>query len=43
LTDEVSQEDRIRMLKRQHQLSDKAGIPVTKIGISDPMALNIPD
>ena len=31
------------MLERQHQLWDEAGIPVTKIGISDPMGWNMPD
>ena len=42
-TGEVSQEDRMKMLERQHQLWDEAGIPVTKIGISDPMGWNMPD
>jgi len=42
-TGEVSQEDRMKMLEKQHQLWDEAGIPVTKIGISDPMGWNMPD
>jgi hydroxymethylglutaryl-CoA lyase len=42
-TGEVSQEDRMKMLERQHQLWDAAGIAVTKIGISDPMGWNMPD
>jgi hydroxymethylglutaryl-CoA lyase len=42
-TGQVSQEDRIKMLERQHQLWDEAGIAVTKIGISDPMGWNMPD
>jgi hydroxymethylglutaryl-CoA lyase len=42
-TGEVSQEDRMRMLERQHRLWEEAGIPVTKVGISDPMGWNMPD
>ncbi|MSP36878.1 MAG: citramalate synthase [Deltaproteobacteria bacterium] len=42
-TGQVSQEDRMKMLDRQYQLWDAAGIPVTKIGISDPMGWNMPD
>ena len=42
-TGEVSQEDRMKMLEKQHQLWRDAGIPVTKIGISDPMGWNMPD
>jgi hydroxymethylglutaryl-CoA lyase len=42
-TGEVSQEDRMKMLAEQHQLWAEAGIPVTKIGISDPMGWNMPD
>ena len=42
-TGEVSQEDRMKMLERQHQLWDEAEIAVTKIGISDPMGWNMPD
>ncbi len=42
-TGAVSQEDRMKMLAKQHQLWDSAGIPVTKIGISDPMGWNMPD
>lgn len=42
-TGEVSQDDRMRMLERQHQLWEAAGISVTKIGISDPMGWNMPD
>jgi len=42
-TGEVSQEDRMKMLDKQHQLWDEAKIPVTKIGISDPMGWNMPD
>ena len=42
-TGEVSQQDRMKMLDKQHQLWDEAGITVTKIGISDPMGWNIPD
>lgn len=42
-TGEVSQEDRMKMLERQHRLWEEAGIPVTKIGISDPMGWNMPD
>ena len=33
----------MKMLERQHQLWDEAGIAVTKIGISDPMGWNMPD
>jgi hypothetical protein len=42
-TGEVTQEDRMKMLERQHRLWDEAGIPVTKVGISDPMGWNVPD
>jgi hydroxymethylglutaryl-CoA lyase len=42
-TGEVTQEDRMKMLERQHRLWDEAGIPVTKVGISDPMGWNAPD
>jgi len=42
-TGEVSQDDRMKMLDKQHQLWDEAKIPVTKIGISDPMGWNMPD
>ena len=42
-TGQVSQEDRMKMLERQHQLWEAAGIAVTKIGISDPMGWNMPD
>ncbi len=39
----VSEDDRMRMLARQYELWQEAGIPVTKIGISDPMGWNMPD
>jgi len=42
-TGEVSQDDRMKMLEKQYQLWNEAGIPVTKIGISDPMGWNMPD
>ena len=42
-TGEVSQDDRMKMLETQYQLWQEAGIPVTKIGISDPMGWNMPD
>jgi len=42
-TGEVSQEDRMKMLERQHQLWEEAGFIVTKVGISDPMGWNMPD
>lgn len=42
-TGEVSQEDRMTMLERQYRLWEEAGIPVTKVGISDPMGWNMPD
>ena len=42
-TGEVSPEDRMTMLERQHRLWEEAGIPVTKVGISDPMGWNMPD
>ncbi len=42
-TGQVSQEDRMKMLERQHQLWEAAGIAVTKVGISDPMGWNMPD
>ena len=42
-TGEVSEDDRMKMLEKQHQLWQEAGIPVTKIGISDPMGWNMPD
>jgi hydroxymethylglutaryl-CoA lyase len=42
-TGEVSQEDRMKMLQRQHQLWEEAGFIVTKVGISDPMGWNMPD
>ena len=31
------------MLERQYRLWEEAGIPVTKVGISDPMGWNMPD
>jgi hydroxymethylglutaryl-CoA lyase len=42
-TGEVSEDDRMKMLEKQYQLWQEAGIPVTKIGISDPMGWNMPD
>ena len=42
-TGEVSQADRMTMLERQYRLWEEAGIPVTKVGISDPMGWNMPD
>ncbi len=39
----VSEDDRMRMLARQYELWQEAGIPVTKVGISDPMGWNMPD
>src|SRR5918992_2711898 len=42
-TGEVSQEDRMTMLERQYRLWEEAGIPVTKLGPSDPMGWNMPD
>lgn len=42
-TGEVSQEDRMKMLERQHRLWEEAGFIVTKVGISDPMGWNMPD
>jgi hydroxymethylglutaryl-CoA lyase len=42
-TGEVSEADRMKMLEQQYQLWQEAGIPVTKIGISDPMGWNMPD
>ena len=33
----------MKMLERQYRLWDEAGIPVTKVGISDPMGWNMPD
>jgi hydroxymethylglutaryl-CoA lyase len=42
-TGEVAQEDRMTMLERQYRLWEEAGIPVTKVGISDPMGWNMPD
>jgi hydroxymethylglutaryl-CoA lyase len=42
-TGEVSQEDRMKMLERQHRLWEEARFIVTKVGISDPMGWNMPD
>ncbi|HLN86059.1 MAG TPA: hypothetical protein VK200_06340 [Candidatus Limnocylindrales bacterium] len=42
-TGEVSEDDRMKMLEKQYQLWQEAEIPVTKIGISDPMGWNMPD
>jgi len=42
-TGEVSEDDRMKMLEQQYLLWQEAGIPVTKIGISDPMGWNMPD
>jgi hydroxymethylglutaryl-CoA lyase len=42
-TGEVTQADRMTMLERQYRLWEEAGIPVTKVGISDPMGWNMPD
>ena len=42
-TGKVSQADRMTMLERQYRLWEEAGIPVTKIAISDPMGWNMPD
>jgi hydroxymethylglutaryl-CoA lyase len=42
-TGAVSEDDRVKMLEKQYQLWQEAGIPVTKIGISDPMGWNMPD
>ena len=39
----VSEDDRMKMLEKQYLLWQEAGIPVTKIGISDPMGWNLPD
>ena len=41
-TGEVSEADRMKMLEQQYQLWQEAGIPVTQIGISDPMGWNMP-
>ena len=42
-TGDVSEDDRMKMLEKQYRLWEEAGIPVTKIGISDPMGWNMPD
>ena len=42
-TGAVSENDRMKMLEKQYLLWQEAGIPVTKIGISDPMGWNMPD
>ena len=42
-TGEVTEADRMTMLERQYRLWEEAGIPVTKVGISDPMGWNMPD
>ena len=42
-TGQVSQEDRMKMLERQHQLWDEAEIAVTKMSRCDPMGWNMPD
>jgi hydroxymethylglutaryl-CoA lyase len=42
-TGAVSEDDRMRMLEKQYQLWEEAEIPITKIGISDPMGWNMPD
>ena len=42
-TGDVSEDDRMKMLEKQYRLWQEAGIPVTKIGISDPMGWNMPD
>ena len=42
-TGAVSEDDRMKMLEKQYLLWQEAGIPVTKIGISDPMGWNMPD
>jgi hydroxymethylglutaryl-CoA lyase len=41
-TGEVTQADRMTMLERQYRLREEAGIPVTKVGISDPWAGTCP-
>jgi hydroxymethylglutaryl-CoA lyase len=42
-TGDITQEQRMLMLDRQHQLWDEAGIPVRRISFSDPMGWNMPD
>jgi len=42
-TGDVSEDDRMKMLEKQYRLWEEAEIPVTKIGISDPMGWNMPD
>ena len=42
-TGEVTEADRMTMLERQYRLWEEAGIPVTKVGIFDPMGWNMPD
>ncbi len=42
-TGAVSEDDRMKMLEKQYLLWQEAEIPVTKIGISDPMGWNMPD
>jgi len=41
-TGEVSTESLLRMFDRMHRLWNEAGIPVTKIGMSDAMGWNLP-
>jgi len=42
-TGDISKEQRMAMLERQHVLWEEAGIAVTRISISDPMGWNMPD
>jgi hydroxymethylglutaryl-CoA lyase len=42
-TGEVSLNDRMMMLERQYRLWEEAEIPVTTVGILDPMGWNMPD
>lgn len=38
-----SHDERMDMLRRQHELWEQAGIPVTRVFIGDPMGWNMPD
>jgi hydroxymethylglutaryl-CoA lyase len=40
---DFTQEQRMQMLDRQYRLWQEAGIPVTRIGLYDPMGWNMPD
>lgn len=42
-TGDFTQEQRMQLLDRQHRLWTEAGIPVTRIGLYDPMGWNMPD